>query len=729
VEVLAGAFTIAESTVISFDHRDGRVRPIATYLSTVLRDHTGYSIPIAETWETSNPRPNSIVLRATGAASPSSSEAYELRVTPESMTLTAPTAKGLFHGVQTIRQLLPLEVQETAAGNTTAAVHRTIPCVNIKDKPRYRWRGMLLDCGRHFMTKDFVKRYIDLLAYHKMNVLHWHLTEDQGWRIEIKKHPKLTRIGAWRGENDDRYGGFYTQHDIREIVEYAQSRHVTVVPEIEMPGHSLAALASYPELGCQGEGYKVGTQWGVHGHVYCAGNDEVFSFLEDVLSEVIALFPSEYIHIGGDECPKTQWKQCEKCQERIAMEGLNDEHELQSYFIRRIGKFLNSRGRRLIGWDEILEGGLAPNATVQSWRGMNGAIAAATAGHDVISSPTSHCYLDYAQSRNGGEPTQMGYLPLERCYAFEPTPAQLTPGQGRHILGLEGNMWTEHAPQERVDWQVFPRLCALAEVGWSPKDQREWSDFSERMKVHYRRLDALGVTYFLSPPLCTSRELVFTDSISMVLENPMGRGAIHYTLDGSEPTSSSPKYLRPMPIAKTTVVRARSYLPGGRASSAAEFHFRKMHPREPVRVQSATPGLAYEYYEGSWRRLPEFDKLLPVTKGVATTFGVDLRERDDEFALRFNGYLLVPTDGTYTFYLVSDDGSRLWIGSDLVVDYDGLHSASEVSGQVILKAGMHPIAVAHFESGGAQHLEVIWEGPGIAKQPVAATALWRGTSD
>jgi hexosaminidase len=345
------------------------------------------------------------------------------------------------------------------------------------------------------MSKEFIKRYIDLLAYHKMNVFHWHLTEDQGWRIEIKKYPKLTQIGAWRGPDDERYGGLYTQDDVREIVAYARSHYVTIVPEIELPGHCTAALAAYPELSCTGGPFEVSRRWGIHKEIYCAGNDETFAFLEGVLSEVIELFPSEYVHIGGDEVPKDRWKGCPKCQARIKAEGLAGEDELQSYFIRRIEKYLNSRGRRLIGWDEILEGGLAPHATVQSWRGMDGAIAAARAGHDVIVSPTSHCYLNFPQEPDPSAPEWMGLIALEQIYSFEPTPPELTAEQARHVLGGEGNVWTEYAPQERVDYQAFPRLCALAEVLWSPKGQRDWDDFQERMTVHYRRLDALGVQY------------------------------------------------------------------------------------------------------------------------------------------------------------------------------------------------------------------------------------------
>ena len=460
LDATPGEFRITESTTIWVAAGDAEVRACGTFLAECLRQQTGYELPVQEAAAGKLAESASGGLRFIATRSGNASdEEYHLLVTPNAVTLTANQPRGVFLGIQTIRQLLrPAPAAGEAAG-IRKNINWRLPCVRISDRPRYRWRGMLLDCGRHFMTKDFVKRYIDLLAYHKMNVLHWHLTEDQGWRIEIRKYPKLTEIGAWRGTGGERYGGFYTQDDIREIVAYAQSRYVTIVPEIEMPGHAQAALASYPKLSCTGGPFEVGTKWGVYEEVYCAGNEQTFAFLEDVLSEVLELFPSEFIHIGGDECPKTRWQACPKCQARIKAEGLKDEHELQSYFIRRIEKFLNSKGRRLIGWDEILEGGLAPNATVQSWRGLAGAIAAAESGHDVVSSPTSHCYLDYAQARRPGEPTWMGYIDLATTYSFEPTPAQLTPAQARHVLGLEGNIWTEHAPQERVDWQVF-RGCA-----------------------------------------------------------------------------------------------------------------------------------------------------------------------------------------------------------------------------------------------------------------------------
>ena len=371
VEQGTGQFVINNKTVIETDIDNPELLQIAEYLKEKLTQPGFMDLKISTNSNVKN------VIRMEVSEQPDTlgTEGYILKVDQDVVHLLANAPSGLFQGIQTIRQLLPPEVEKQNAGLKLAL---TIPEVTIIDKPRFRWRGLNLDCGRHFMSKDFIKRYIDLLAYHKMNTLHWHLTEDQGWRIEIKKYPKLTSVGAWRTyEDGTKYGGFYTQDEIREVVEYARSRYINVVPEIEMPGHSVAALASYPEYSCTGGPFKVQTQWGVHKDVYCAGNEKTFAFLEDVLTEVMDLFPSKYIHIGGDECPKDRWQECPKCQRRIRREGLADEHALQSYFITRIEKFLNNHGRQIIGWDEILEGGLAPGATVQSWRGVEGGIAAA----------------------------------------------------------------------------------------------------------------------------------------------------------------------------------------------------------------------------------------------------------------------------------------------------------------------------------------------------------------
>lgn len=742
IELQTGEFLLTPATAIVVMEPTADARAVADYLAERLAEQTGSRPDVGESKAVLPDPPPDRILLTTVADAALGDEGYQLTVTAHAVTLRAPQARGLFRGVQTLRQLLSSETVNPQADGPAKAAQWLLPCVTISDMPRYRWRGMLLDCGRHFMPKEFVKRYIDLLAYHKMNVFHWHLTEDQGWRIEIKKYPKLTEIGAWRKATRDseqprdaqgRYGGFYTQDDIREIVAYAKGRHITVVPEIELPGHCRAALASYPELGCTGGPYQVRTEWGVEDDVYCAGNEKTFEFLQDVLGEALELFPSEFIHIGGDEVPKEIWRACPKCQARMKAEGLKNENELQSYFIKRVEKFLNSKGRRLIGWDEILEGGLAPNATVQSWRGMDGAIAASTSGHDVISSPNSHCYLDHAQGHAAGEPRWMGFAPLEKTYSFEPTPAQLTPEQAKHILGIEGNMWTEYAPPNLIDRQVFPRLCAIAEIGWSPREARDIGNFTARMQMHYPRLDALGVKYYVHPPLFIAGDTAFTDSTTLALGlsplSPMG-SKIHYTLDGSEPTPQATPApwphtpgAPPLKIEKTTTVKARTFLKNGHASGVAELNLLKLKRHEAVKAGETKPGLAYAYSKGQWNKLPDFSKLAPRAVGVAPRVDISQWNGNDVFAVRFTGYLEVAQDGVYTFSLVSDDGSRLRIGDEVVVDHDGLHSASEKSGKAILGAGKHPFTVEMFELGGSERLEVYYEGPGIARQLIPAAAF------
>ncbi len=437
-------------------------------------------------------------------------EAYTLSVTAEKVDIRAATSAGIFYGIQSLLQLMPPKIFGNSARQD---ILWNIPFVDISDAPRFGYRGMHLDVGRHFFPVENIKSYIDYLALHKMNRFHWHLTEDQGWRIEIMKYPKLAEVSAWRKEtlighagrakasfkfDGKRYGGYYTQDEVREVVAYAAERHITIIPEIELPGHSLAALAAYPELACTEGPFEVGTYWGVFKDVYCP-NEATFTFLQDVLSEVMALFPSKYIHIGGDECPKDRWKESQFCQELIKREGLKDEHELQSWFVRRIEKFLNKNGRKLIGWDEITEGGLSPTATVMFWRGhmTDLPLSVAEGGNNLIMTPTSHCYFDYYQSKRDSEPLAIGgYLPAKKVYEFEPIPTDFPQELIPQISGLQGNVWTEYIPTwKHLQYMVFPRLCAMAEVGWSAKDARDWSDFSSRMNVHFQRLDLLGINY------------------------------------------------------------------------------------------------------------------------------------------------------------------------------------------------------------------------------------------
>ncbi|HUR65742.1 MAG TPA: family 20 glycosylhydrolase [Chitinophagaceae bacterium] len=441
--------------------------------------------------------------------------AYTLTVSKEGIAINSNFAEPTFHAIQTLFQLMPVDPKAP----------KEIPYVEIFDHARFDYRGMHLDVSRHFRTVDFVKRYIDYLALHKFNTFHWHLTDDQGWRIEIKKYPKLTSVGGWRngtiigrypgtGNDGIKYGGYYTQDEIKEVVKYATERFITVIPEIEMPGHSSAAIAAYPELSCfpneptikyfpkqckwygDSTGKQVQQTWGVFDDVFCAGQEKTFSFLEDVLDEVLALFPSKYVHVGGDECPKENWKRCPNCQKRIKENNLKDEHGLQSYFIQRMEKYLNKNGKILIGWDEILEGGLAPNAVVMSWRGEKGGIDAAKQKHNVIMTPGNPVYFDHTQSENEDSVTIGGFNPIEKVYAYEPVPKELSTDEEKYVLGAQANMWAEYMKNtKKVEYMLFPRISALSEVLWSKKENRNWDDFQKRLLVQFKRYDQWKVNY------------------------------------------------------------------------------------------------------------------------------------------------------------------------------------------------------------------------------------------
>ncbi|MET0304115.1 MAG: beta-N-acetylhexosaminidase [Microbacteriaceae bacterium] len=474
---------------------------IARLLRDALAPATGLPFDLAD----HGSEQHDIELIIDGALAPA---AYRLSVTADGIRITGGDAAGVFHGTQSLRQLLPPASLRRAAATATlpAGVPWSVPLVEIEDAPEHRWRGLMLDVVRHFMPVREVLRIIDLLALHRMNTLHLHLTDDQGWRIQILKYPKLTEVGAWRsgsqighapdaGEDTRPHGGFYTQDDIREIVAYAAARHITVVPEIETPGHARAALAAYPQLGVTGEQLEVWRRWGISDDVFNV-EESTIDFLTDVFDEVMALFPSRFIGVGGDECPKTQWKNDPRTQERMRELGLENEEQLQSWVIGRLDAHITAAGRRSFGWDEILEGGLAPGATVSSWRGLTGAIVAARRGHDVISCPDDQVYLDYRQSDRDDEPIPISIVLTWRdVYAFEPVPAELTADEARHVLGGQANLWTEHIDTPaRVDYMLFPRVCALSETLWTGPSRRI-EDFEDRLPLHLERLDALGVAY------------------------------------------------------------------------------------------------------------------------------------------------------------------------------------------------------------------------------------------
>jgi hexosaminidase len=704
---------------------DRELRALAVLAEQVAREGLGARTRIG----TGTGRPKGgIHLLLNAALSSVPPTGHRIVVDHDGVLVVATSHEGIFHALQSLRQLFTASAPESSGERV-----RRVAAVTIHDEPRFRYRGLHLDVARHFQPVAFVKRYIDLLARFKLNVFHWHLTDDQGWRIEIKQHPRLTEVGGCRAEtmvekrfdpyvgDGQRHCGFYTQDEIREVVAYARARYVTVVPEIEMPGHAVAALAAYPELACTPGPFTVRTTWGVDENIFCP-SEATFTFLQDVLTEVMALFPSTYIHIGGDEAPKDRWKASPLAQEVMRREGLKDEHELQSWFVQRIERFLNANGRRLIGWDEILEGGLAPQATVMSWRGISGGIEAARQGHDVIMTPTSHLYLDFYQGDARFEPLAIGgLLPLERVYSFEPVPDVLTPAEAQHILGAQGNVWTEYLKTpDAVEYQAWPRALALAELTWSARERKDWESFLDRLPTALRTLDALGVNYRLPHVEGLDADRLTLAPLETVrLRSPIPGASIHYTLDGSDPTRASARSAAPFDVPVTPAgvrVTARAFTPEGRASPprAATFRLTTYRAPEPIPSDALTDGLRYEFFAANVRRTTAIDTLTASRSGVVASIALRGDEAAEQYALRFTGFLRVSEDALYTFELTSDDGSTLAIGGEMVVDNDGLHGAEARTGMVALRAGLHPITVRFFQGGGGAALSLrhrVGDGP------------------
>ena len=566
-------FNLNDGTIIAYPENNELLKRNAEFLAEYISQSTDRTLQTEALAPGSEAPKGAITLGLDPAIG--NREGYVLTVKADRVTLNGQTENGVFYGIQTLRKSIPAETKATSI---------LLPAGSIQDEPRFSYRGMHLDVGRHFFPIEFVKKYIDLLALHNMNTFHWHLTEDQGWRIEIKKYPKLTEIGAWRdrtviGRNTEeydntRYGGFYTQEQAKEIVKYAGERYITVIPEVDLPGHMLAALAAYPEMGCTGGPYEVCPRWGVFEDVLCIGNEKSMQFLEDVMAEIIDIFPSKYIHIGGDEAPRTRWEKCPKCQARIRTEKLKAdknhtaEDRLQSYCMTRIEKLLNSKGRQIIGWDEILEGDVAPNATVMSWRGSAGGIKAAQLGHDVIMTPNDYCYFDYYQSEDTRhEPFAIGgFVPLEKVYSLNPT-ASLTEEQAKHILGTQANLWTEYIPtSEQVEYMVLPRMAALAEVQWTQPEKKDFKDFTKRLARLMKFYQRDGFNYAKH---VFDLKVDFTPDVAkkavVVTLSTIDDAPIYYTLDGTEPTTASLKYTEPVAITETADFQAVVIRPEGKS--------------------------------------------------------------------------------------------------------------------------------------------------------------------
>jgi len=728
VKKATGEFVLGQQTVIFADSTNKAVTFFTDYLLNKL--YLRNPLKIGDGGNTQN----SIQLTSKGAEN-LPADGYRLSITPQQIII-AGKGVGLFYGIQTLLQLMPAD--------HGAAVK--IPCVQIEDYPRFVYRGLMLDVSRHFMSVEFVKKTIDAMAYYKLNNFHWHLTDDQGWRIEIKKYPKLTSIGGQRAQtliggyrdrtpqqfDNTPYGGYYTQEQVREVVKYAADRFINIVPEIEMPGHSTAAVAAYPELSCDPtKTYKTAESWGVFHDVYCP-TDKTFEFLEDVLTEVMDLFPSRYIHIGGDEVPKDAWKNSAFCQKLIKKLKLKNEEGLQSYFIQRIEKFVNAKGRSIIGWDEILEGGLSPNATVMSWRGESGGIAAAQQSHYVIMTPGSGgMYIDHAQGRKDEPLSIGGYTPLSQTYSYNPTPAALTPEQQKYILGVQANLWTEYIGTEtKADYMLYPRLLALSEIGWSALSNKNYKDFSEtRIPAQLAYLDKNNYDYHVPEAIGAPDSILFGPQLDVQLKPSVTGAKIYYTIDGHTPRETDLEYHLPIsytvPQDQYRELQTIVISPSGKRSQVTHLVVYNRAPLAPVSYLGNSPGLKYQLLQGNFDNTGEFKDAAIIDSGVVKSFNLaELKKQRPSFGVIYNGFLRIDNDGVYVFSTKSDDGSVLTIDDQPVVNNDGKHPLIEQGGAVALQKGYHKLTLKYFDIGSVRGLKVYVTMPGKAKAELSPDWLF-----
>jgi hexosaminidase len=708
-----GKFTLKNTTV--FVVKDEPAGKVVDFFISKIRRSTGYSLLKQQ----DKPSGNYIAVNIVSAME-LNDEGYTIDVTGNGITVEAKTPQGVFYGLQTLMQLLPAEIESPEIVKTAW----TIPNVSIKDEPRFKYRGQHLDVCRHFLDVDYIKKQLDVLAMFKINKFHWHLTEDQGWRIESKKYPKLNSASVKRTEGEGNvYGPYYYTHEqIKEVVAYAKERFIEVIPEVELPGHGVAALAAYPEYSCTGGPFEVRNIWGVSNDVYCAGNDATFTFLTDIIEEVIPLFESDYFHIGGDECPKGRWEKCPKCQARIKQEKLKDEHELQSWFIGRIEQVLLKHNKKMIGWDEILEGGLAPSATVMSWRGEQGGINAANMGHDVIMTPGGWLYLDHYQGDQMVEPTSIGgYTTLEKTYSYEPVPEGLDKDKAKHILGAQANVWGEYLyVPEQTEYMTYPRIIALAEVTWSRKEQKDYKDFERRIENQLVRLDGHGINYHIpipEQPKSSSDFIAFVDSAIVELKTTRPV-KILYTTNMEEPTADNSKeYTAPLKFSENAVLKVRSALPSGKMSVVRTITLDKQ-TYAPATASEVTPGMKAEYYKGKYFKVSELEGKTPdETEQIESLRKVKYRIPDygeigeeDFVSVVLTGNINVPDDGVYRFSTAADG---LWIDGKLLIDNEGTVRKNVKSDKSIaLAKGYHAIKIVRLGNiiGG---WPTQWDGVGL----------------
>lgn len=701
-QTLKGEFVLPRKVVIAYQTTEGK--NIAQYMADKLKASTGYEVILSE-------KKGNITIQITPSLK-MAEEGYHLIVTAKGVTIKAKTAKGAFYGMQSFMQLLPAKIESPTKVD---GVKWVAQCCNIEDAPRFGYRGFHLDPCRHFITVENVKKQLDLMSMFKVNTMHFHLTEDQGWRIEIKKYPELTTIGSIRTEGDgSSYGGYYTQEQIKEIVDYAAKRYITVIPEIDLPGHMMAAISAYPNLSCNGEKWSLRTVWGVEDIVMCAGKEDMFNFLGDIFDEIVPLFPGKYFHIGGDECPKTSWKNCPTCQKRIKDEGLQTdgkhtaEERLQSYVIKRVEKMLEQRGRKIIGWDEILEGGLSANATVMSWRGTQGGIEAALQKHDVIMTPGSDgMYLDWYQGDSKIEPVTIPSTPkyLATTYNYNPVPDTIKSlGLAHHILGVQCNNWSEYMyTNAKMEYMMYPRAVALSEIAWSPLSKKNFEDFCRRLDANSIRLDEHHITYHIPLPeqpygSCNKVVITKDTTVTFTTSRPI---KMVYTLDGTTPTPSSTVYTAPIPVSGNTIIQIATVLPTGKMSKIRTVEVEKQAYAPAVKVEAPKKGLKMKRIKGNFLKVSQLE-LADGTWEYADINNLEdikMKQEDDAATLRgannyaaiAEGYINIPEDGVY--YL-SSRFEQVWIDNKLVINNEGDVKASTLNdSSVALAKGLHPIRI------------------------------------
>ena len=701
-QTLKGEFVLPRKVVIAYQTTEGK--NIAQYMADKLKASTGYEVILSE-------KKGNITIQITPSLK-MAEEGYHLNVTAKGVTIKAKTAKGAFYGMQSFMQLLPAKIESPTKVD---GVKWVAQCCNIEDAPRFGYRGFHLDPCRHFITVENVKKQLDLMSMFKVNTMHFHLTEDQGWRIEIKKYPKLTTIGSIRTEGDgSSYGGYYTHEQIKEIVDYAAKRYITVIPEIDLPGHMMAAISAYPNLSCKGEKWSLRTVWGVEDIVMCAGKEDMFNFLDDIFDEIVPLFPGKYFHIGGDECPKTSWKNCPTCQKRIKDEGLQTdgkhtaEDRLQSYVIKRVEKMLEQRGRKIIGWDEILEGGLSPNATVMSWRGTQGGIEAAMQKHDVIMTPGSDgMYLDWYQGDSKIEPVTIPSTPkyLATTYNYNPVPDTIKSlGLAHHILGVQCNNWSEYMyTNAKMEYMMYPRAVALSEIAWSPLSKKNFEDFCRRLDANSIRLDEHHITYHIPLPeqpygSCDKVVITKDTTVTFTTSRPV---KMVYTLDGSTPTPSSAVYTAPIPVSGNTIIKIATVLPTGKMSKIRTVEVEKQTYAPAVKVEAPKQGLKMKRIKGNFLKVSQLELADGTWEyaDINNLKDIKIKQEDDAATLRgannyaaiAEGYINIPEDGVY--YL-SSRFEQVWIDNKLVINNEGDVKASTLNdSSVALAKGLHPIRI------------------------------------